>query len=173
MLFNYDFEKNGSSFVNKPQSREFRNLKIAIERHLQSDYHEKKIKENIERDIEDEKDRIYNEKVGIKLGLIIYKNVKDKASYLQYESDVTMASINGEQVGNINHSEMFAREIVEHLANEITFSLTKYFSTVLECTGELPPISFAPDKMTLKHHTGHMAAAITLDISSPLCDSFN
>ena len=84
-VFNYDFEKNGSSFVNKPQSREFRNLKIAIERHLQSDYHEKKIKENIERDIEDEKDRIYNEKVGIKLGLIIYKNVKDKASYLQYD----------------------------------------------------------------------------------------
>jgi len=42
----------------------------------------------------------------------------------------------------------------------------------LECTGQLPPVAFATDKMTMKRQTGHLAAAITPDVNAPLSESF-
>lgn len=76
------------------------------------------------------------------------------------------------QVGNINHGEGFAKELVEAMGVEVRRELTTHFNTILPCTGEKPPISFASDKMTMKRKTGHIAGAITPDVNAPLSQPF-
>ena len=78
----------------------------------------------------------------------------------------------GEDLGNINHSEKFAKELTEDIVTEIRIELTKYFNRRLACTGEYPPVMFASDKMTMKKKTGHISAVITPDVESPLSEPF-
>ena len=49
--------------------------------------------------------------------------------------------------------------------------LKEHFRTPLPCTGKLPPVSLATDKMTQKRHTNHLAAFLTPDTTTPLTDS--
>ena len=42
----------------------------------------------------------------------------------------------------------------------------------MACTGQLPPVGLATDKMTQKRHTNHLAAFLTPDVNAPLTDSF-
>ena len=71
----------------------------------------------------------------------IYENVKNKCSFAKYESDCLVAALNGEEVGNINHSWKFAESVVNEIFATIQMELMEHFGTPLTCTGELPPVS--------------------------------
>ena len=85
---------------------------------------------------------------------------------------MAQAASNMEEVGNINHGQDFATDVVEAMGVQVKIELTKYFNTVLPQTGEMPPISFASDKMTMNRKTGHIAGAITPDLGAPLSEPF-
>ena len=53
--------------------------------------------------------KINNHKVRIKLGKMIYSNMKERNSYTKYEHDVANAASNAEEVGNINHGRLCNR----------------------------------------------------------------
>ena len=170
--FKYDFNTHGIDFTNGNQPREFRNLKTHICEHLKSVTHKKMVNTLSEKNKEEEAMEIYNYKAGMKLGRQIYSNVKEKATYSKYERDCAQAAMNKEEIGNINHSKDFAKSITNELGTDLKIEVTKYFSTILECTGQLPPVAFSTDKMTMKRQTGHLAAAITPDVNAPLSGSF-
>ena len=67
----------------------------------------------VEKHKKDEINEVYNTKVGMGRARQIYENVKNKCSYEKYESDCLVSSLNGEDVGNCNHSFNFANNIVK------------------------------------------------------------
>ena len=170
--FQYDQFSLGDDFRTKSEPREFRNLKTSVVRHFTSPNHLKMSHELSEKHKEDEKNGIYNEVVGMGRARVIYENVKNKCSFAKYESDCLVSALNGEDVGNINHSWMFAEEVVKEVAVTIQTDLKTHFRTPLACTGQLPPVGLATDKMTQKRHTNHLAAFLTPDVDAPLSESF-
>ena len=171
-VFSYDIIKFGADFKEKSQPREFRNLKKVLIAHNSSNYHMKMNKDLLEKHMKDEKDETYNYAVGMGRARQIYQNVKNKCSFLKYESDCLVAALNNEDIGNVNHSWMFAQDVVNQIAVSIQTDLKTHFRTPLACTGQLPPVGLATDKMTQKRHTNHLAAFLTPDVESPLSDSF-
>jgi hypothetical protein len=151
-IFSYDMTNCGEDFSNKSQPREFRNLKKVVVTHYSSEYHMKINKDLIEKHNRDEKNEAYNYSVGLGRARQIYQNVKNKCSYQKYESDCLVSALNGEDIGNTNHSWMFAQEVVTEVAASIQIDLKKHFRTPLKCTGQLPPVGLATDKMTQKRH---------------------
>ena len=69
--------------------------------------------------------------MGIKLGTMVFSNVKEINSYVKYERDVAQAAANGEEVGNINHGEVFAQNLTEAMGVEARIELTKHFNKIL------------------------------------------
>ena len=148
--FCYDFEENGIDFNDSNMPRKFRAFKERIINHLETKAHKEAVADQEKNDEEDASNEVYNHKVGIKLGSIVYQNIKERCSYAKYERDVAAAALNGEEVGNINHGEDFAKNLTDDMGTEAKIQLTKYFHKPLSCTGQLPPVMFASDKMTIK-----------------------
>ena len=63
--FGYDSFRCGVDFTNKSEPREFRNLKSVLIKHFGSQYHMKMGKDLSEKHISDEKNEIYNTKIGM------------------------------------------------------------------------------------------------------------
>ena len=170
-VFSYDMFKHGDNFEDRSQPREFRNLKSHIVNHMNTNNHMKMVSDLAEKDKKDSENETYNFKVGMGRARQIYENVKNKCSFAKYESDCLVAALNGEEVGNINHSWKFAESVVNEISATIQTEMNEYFRTHLPYTGELPPVSLATDKMTQKRHTNHLAAFLTPDTTAPLTDS--
>ena len=168
--FSYNFEETGIDFNDCNMPRKFRAFKERVINHIKTKAHKDAVVKQNAADQEEAANEIYNYKVGMKLGSMIYQNVKERCSYKKYERDVAAAALNGEDVGNIRHGEGFAKELVEDMGTQAKIEITKYFHKILPCTGELPPVCFASDKMTMKKKTGHIAGVITPDISTPLSE---
>ena len=170
--FCYDFEENGIDFNDSNMPRKFRAFKERIINHLATKAHKEAVADQEKNDAEEASNEINNYKVGLKLGSIVYQNIKERCSYAKYERDVAAAAFNGEEVGNINHGEDFAKNLTDDMGTEAKIQLTKYFHKPLSCTGQLPPVMFGSDKMTMKKKTGHIAGVITPDVSAPISEPF-
>ena len=170
--FSYDFEETGVNFNDCNMPRKFRAFKERIINHLKTKAHKEAAEKQLDLDNKDASNELYNYKVGMKLGSIVYQNLKERCSYAKYERDVAAAALNGDEIGNINHGEGFAKDLVDDMGTQARIELTKYFHKVLPCTGELPPVMFASDKMTMKKKTGHISGVITPDIPAPLSEPF-
>ena len=139
--------------------------------HLRSKHHVKNesLLENINK--ESEVVETANHKIGMSRGRRIYSNVKNKSSIEKYEEDCVIDYKNGEDVGEINHSKKFAKQVVQSLGTIVENQIIKHMQTPLEATGQLPPFSLCTDKMTIKHRTNHLSAIITPDPNAPIdCD---
>ena len=169
--FHYNFMAEGLDFTDTNLPNKFRDLKKHIVEYIGSKNHKEAENKQKEQDKHDKSMEIYNHKVGIKLGKMIYSNMKEMNSYTKYERDVTNAASIGKEVGNINHGKDFAIEVVAAMGVEIQIELTKFFHKTLPCTGEKPPVSFASDKMTMKRKTGHIIGMITPYVDAPLSES--
>ena len=169
--FRYDQFEYGDDFTNRSESREFRNLKTIVVKHFKSQYHMKMSNDLVEKHKKDEVNEVYNTKVGMGRARQIYENVKNKCSYEKYESDCLVSSLNGEDVGNCNHSFNFAKNIVKEASLVIQERQKSYFKNPLLCTGKLPPVGLSTDKMSPKRHTNHLSAFLTPDVDAPLADS--
>ena len=108
--FRYDQFEYGDDFTNRSESREFRNLKTIVVKHFKSQYHMRMSNDIVEKHKQDEANEVIILK-GMRRARQIY--VKNKCSYEKYESDCLISSLNGEDVGNCNHSFNFAKNIVK------------------------------------------------------------
>ena len=134
--FSYDCEAEGKNFTQTNMPRKFWNLKSHAAGHLKSSIHIKAKSNKDKRDKEDEECDTYNYKIGMKQGKIVYNNIKERESYAKYSRDVAHRTSNGEDLGNINHGDDFAKDLVDAMAEKARIELTKYFCTVLPCTDE-------------------------------------
>lgn len=169
--FSYVFEL-GTDFNHRPQIREFRQLKSIVVKHIESKYHKEMVKVTSENDKKEEAEERYNYTAGMNLASQVYMNTKNKDSFIKYENDCMQKFVNGEKIGNTNHSKNFAKKLTDDIGTEIKIGLTKHFTTPLKCTGQLPPLAYTTDKMTMKRKTRHISAVITPDPDAPLSGPF-
>ena len=65
-------------------------------------------------------------------------------------------------IGEINHSEIFLRRLVDPCYCELLKRLRNYLNQVLPCTGQPLPITILADKGTIKHDTLQLTLIQTL-----------
>ena len=70
-------------------------------------------------------------------------------------------SLNGIDVGNINHSEIFPIKFLPIVGEEVKLKLKSFFTSRLPQTGCLPIGKIAADKVTHKHRTRQFICFIT------------
>ena len=59
-------------------------------------------------------------------------------------------------IGQINHSEMFLRRILNPCYKELQKRLTNYLNQDLSCSGHPRPVTLLLDKGTIKHNTSQL-----------------
>ena len=104
---------------------------------------------------------------GMILGRAAYYQLREGGSYLGFERLVQLQDMNGVDVGNLNHSEKFCRDLLPHFAACITKDISKFLSTGQELLGgELPVVALNADKATIKQRCGHIIGALMIDPAS-------
>ena len=134
-------------------SREFVNIKKKLKRHIACKSHQKAILDEKEESRAFQIIRDKNLEIGIRCVRIIYRLVKSHRPYSEYEECVLTSVLNGCDMGEINHSEWFARQFTPFIAMEIRARLKKYLNTIQIQTGFRPPVNIIADKDTRKHRT--------------------
>ena len=61
-------------------------------------------------------------------------------SYNSFESDVLVAKLNKCEIGDVNHSRIFARALTKDIAATMDVDLEQALSRKLDCTNQLPPV---------------------------------
>jgi hypothetical protein len=88
--------------------------------------------------------------------------VIEHQSYLAYERAVTLAFVQGVEVGTLNHSAAFARGFVPSMHAAIIDGIQRLLTTPDPATGQLPAFALVADKATIGRQTGQMVAVIVM-----------
>ena len=140
------------------QSEELGNLKKHIKRHLKCKSHEEKIKILRQRNKSDEDLKGRQYKAGMNVFLERYQGIRQSKSRLNFEEDMLRAKMNGADVGDTNHSRIFAAKLDEAIYKEIKENMKENMGKELDATGKRRPAGLMMDKMTGQMH----AVAITV-----------
>ena len=102
------------------QPRNFINLKKDLSRHIQSSQIHLQLKEKAEEEkkIESQK-QSRNQRIGLNLFNIRYNGILHGASYLNFETDVLTAHLNGTDTGDINNGSDFAKDLTGDIVHVI------------------------------------------------------
>ena len=74
---------------------------------------------------------------------------------------------NGANVGDLNHSKIFANEFRKNCAEVLHSQLRQKLDTPLPSTNQRPPVAISVDKMTQKKRLGQITAIGTLVPEAP------
>lgn len=121
--------------------------------HLEANTHLKNSKDKAENLL---KKKMYinrNYKVGVVLGRQAYSILKTGRSHLQYETDVSILSAAGTDVGNLNHSRKFVAEYAKSVHEVLVTQMQNLTNEPLPATGKPTPIAVLGDKMTPNRRT--------------------
>ena len=97
-----------------------------------------------------------NREIGRRIGTITYFFFYHKLPYLLFEHFLPILSLNSIDIGQINHSEMFLRRILNPCYKELQKRLTNYLNQDLSGTGHPRPVTLLLDKGTIKHNTSQV-----------------
>ena len=169
--FTLDLKTFSAQKLTKPehQPRAFRALKSNIKNHIVNIQHhkhkveEKKRKQKIVLDTESR-----NRKVGLNLFRIRYSGIKHHQPRTSFEGDVLTAKLNGVDVGNINNSRFFAKDLDRAIFETMKDDLKNAMETELEATKERRPVGLLFDKMTPSKETGQIHALVIPVPENPL-----
>ena len=151
------------------QPRVLRSLKNNIKRHiLENQSHKHKVEEKLKREKSQLNKESRNKKIGLNLFRIRYTGIKQHQPRTAFEESILTAQLNGVDVGDINHSRKFAKEIDRCLFETMKEDLKKALQTELEATGEKRPIGLTFDKMTPAKETGQVHALVIPVPENPL-----
>jgi len=151
-IANYDFSKGDSFQKCSKQPREFINLKTKVLEHEASKSHNAKIQvEPSSVTYDSHKQR--NEKIGMTLGRDAYKAITVNKSQQSYEMEVACDSAKGVDVGQQNHSRMFASEMTGYFYATLRDKFQEKIVVPLQGTGKTSPVSLIADKYTPNRRT--------------------
>ena len=143
------------------QPRVLRNLKINVKRHITTTFtHKNKVEEKERKERIDGGRKQRNKVIGLNLFRIRYSGIKQHQPRTAFEDNVLTAKLNGVDVGDINNSRFFAKDIDVALFDTMKDSLKEALGTELEASGELRPVGLLFDKMTPSKETGQVHAII-------------
>ena len=93
---------------------------------------------------------------------LVYDLTKTAKPDLAYEEQVSLLAINGVDVGELNHSRMFAAKFIPYLANNIDTKIKSFLTTSMIQTGFRPALKITADKATFCHRTRQFIGATTV-----------
>ena len=146
-------EDGQSGFFNL--SQEFRYLKKHIKGHSNRELHCQKLADSEMASLKSTKVAKRSDQVGMRLGTIAYQIMYHGEALTSYERKVAALSMNGVDVGNINHSKNFPIALISPFKNIVSSKLKLIVKSPLPCTDEGPPIALIDDKSKIKHEERH------------------
>ena len=161
--FTLDLQTLAAQKITKPdhQPRSLRNLKINIKNHIQTtQIHQMKVQQNMRKKkiISDRESR--NRKVGLNLFRIRYSGLQQHRPISSFEEDILTAKLNGTDVGDLNHSRHFAKEIDTAVFETMKEDIKEALATTLDATNQKRPLGLLFDKMTPSKETGQIHAIV-------------
>jgi hypothetical protein len=149
-------------FTDKIQSREFLNLKRSLKRHLQTDVHITSTNEAANRANVEYKEDSRNKAVALRICRITYFLLKTGRPDTDFNTLIYIHSVNGSDLGNINHSYRFPPEFLKHVSSVIENNLKTFLKTRLIQTGHMPSLKVVADKATWQHQTRQLIGVVTV-----------
>ena len=151
--FNYDI----SLETGRNQSQSLVHLKSTLKTHLlKSDTHNSALQTVESQEKIEGKEETRNSKCGMNLGRTSYYLLSKGRPNSDFTPLLAMQHSNGCDIGDINHSTDFVKNISKSFSSVITGRLQKHFGTRLTQTGCLPPCKVVEDGATYKHNTRHL-----------------
>ena len=94
------------------------------------------------------------------------------ASYLNFETDVLTAHLNGTDTGDINNGSDFAKDLTGDIVHVIKEKIKQSLVVPLPSTNQKRPVGYVADKITPNKRTGHISALIIPVPENPLSQPF-
>lgn len=149
-------------FTNRVQSQQFRNLKIHLKNHLNSQTHKESLKKaNAMEELKTKEDQ-RNKKIGMVLGRLIYHLQKLGRPNTDFTPLVDILQKSGVDVGEINHSAEFVKKFSPVCASVVNSKIKEHLETRLPQTGQRPPVKIVCDKATWQHKTKQLTGVVTV-----------
>ena len=160
------YEGSESFASNALLTRDFRNLKIALRRHLSRNIHKNKLIEQMKEAEEFLKSDSKNKEAALRCARICLMLYKKGRPFSDYSDLVAINIQGGTFMGNINHSKRFASAFLSSVALVVRRKVYSFFSTPMKQTGFQPPVKIIADKDTTKHRYFNIYNNVSLnDIS--------
>ena len=134
-------------------SRKFRNLKIVLTNHMESNVHKAESAMKVAVEALEAKQDSRVTSIGLVLGSICYLILKRGRPYEDFTDLVSLLAKFGVDVGDINHSFNFAGKFRKRAAGAIQRRWKKHLSNRCPQTGCLPPVKILADMATHQHWT--------------------
>ena len=155
------------------QSRSHINLKHNIIAHIEKSVTHKRLKEKSLADKKVAAQReARNYAIGMNIFRIRYNAIKQGKGYLEFKDDLLTAHLNHVDVGDINHSRMFAAELTEQIGKAVEEVLKENISSILPNTEKARPVGIVADKITPNKRTGHILGLILPVPENPISEPF-
>ena len=155
------------------QSRPHVNLKHNIIAHVEKSSTHKRLKEKSLADKKAAAEReARNYTIGMNIFRIRYNAIKQGKGYLEFEDDLLTAHLNHVDLGDINHSRMFAAELTDQIGKVIEEVLKENISSILPNTEKARPVGIVADKITPNKRTGHILGLILPVPENPISEPF-
>ena len=138
------------------KSRRLRNLQSNLSSHIKSLSHQKNIIENEKSEKLIQSKARATKEIGLKLGSLAYFWFYNKMPYRLFENFLPWFALNKIDIGQVNHSERFIRQLLNPCYSELLKRLRIHLDCVLDCTGDKRPISLIADKGTIKRDSLQM-----------------
>ena len=106
-------------------------------------------------------------KVGMRIARIRYGGILQYRSYLDFEKDLLLAQLNGTDIGDINHSADFARELTTDIFKIIKNKIIRNIEVPLDSTKQLQPVALIADKIIPTKRTGRIMGLVVATPENP------
>eukprot|EP00112_Aurelia_sp_Birch-Aquarium-sp1_P013875 Seg2973.1 transcript_id=Seg2973.1/GoldUCD/mRNA.D3Y31 product="hypothetical protein" protein_id=Seg2973.1/GoldUCD/D3Y31 len=161
-VFDYSGEKDRYQSDDVECTQKFRNLKRSLKRHLEAQSHLKNLEVASVSEAQQARIERRERLVGHHIGKICYYLFKKGRPDTDFPDLIVLHSMNGLDVGEINHSKVFPAKFLPFVAKEVEGRVTNFLNTRMEQTGFLPAGKVCADKATSKHRTRHFISFITV-----------
>jgi hypothetical protein len=158
-VFTY-VSNEGTDFKKRKQPREFRNLKIKLQKHIASEKHMKIADKERESAVVRFTRIQKNHEAGKICGKWAYTAIKLDQSLLRYEDYIAIAASMNMAVGEKNHGRKFARELAHSFYICLHQRLHRYLTSPSPATGRPPPFAVIADKYTPNRTAGQIVGII-------------
>ena len=149
-------------FSGMVMSTQFRNLKVALRKHLEGSNHQKIVTQKKVQEKLEDKVQAREKKIGLVLGDVAFYLLKLGRPNTDFPYLVNILARAGVDVGDINHSSEFIANWAGVCGKVVEGRVRKYFQTELIQTGRRPPSKAICDKATWKHETRMVSGLVTV-----------
>lgn len=161
-------EKERTVAGREKMDKKFSNMKVSVIRHEESKSHKDNVEKQPRKELEDILPATDKEKpAAMACGRSAYQAIRSQQSQQSYIESIANKAADGIDVGDINHSEAFAKKFTTALHTVIKDKLKEVISEPLPATGLPAPIAVVADKATFGRNT-YLITGITAPLQGKM-----